>query len=79
MNIKVRLFAQLRLAAGASELNLELPVGSTAAAAAQLLQLRHPALEPAGAMVAVNAKYAEPSTVLEEGDTLALLPPVAGG
>jgi molybdopterin converting factor small subunit len=28
---------------------------------------------------AVNQRYAEPSTVLREGDEVAFLPPVAGG
>src|SRR5690606_36779881 len=36
-------------------------------------------LVPTGAMVAVNAAYATPETVLADGDVLALLPPVAGG
>ena len=57
-----------------------LPVAiATAAEAAALLKSRHAGLEPAGAMVAVNAAYAEPDTVLADGDVLALLPPVAGG
>lgn len=79
MIITVKLFAQLRQAAGAAEVVLDLPDGATAADAAQHLKLRHPALEPTGAMVAVNAAYADPGTVLNDGDVLALLPPVAGG
>lgn len=79
MIVNVKLFAQLRQAAGTGELSLELPSGATAADAARLLQRRHPGLDPAGAMVAVNAAYAEPDTVLADGDVLALLPPVAGG
>ena len=79
MKITVKLFAQLRQAANAAELSFQLPAGSTAAEAAALLKSRHPGFEPAGAMVAVNAAYAEPDTVLADGDVLALLPPVAGG
>ena len=79
MTITLKLFAQLRLAAGSGEVKLELPAGTTAAEAARQLSLTHPGVEPKGAMVAVNAAYADPGTVLNDGDTLALLPPVAGG
>lgn len=79
MIITVKLFAQLRVAAGTGELTLELPPGATAADAARRIKLDHPGLEPAGSMVAVNATYADPGTELREGDVLALLPPVAGG
>lgn len=79
MNVNVKLFAQLRQAAGTGELLLELPAGSTAADAARLLGRKHPGLNTSGSMVAVNAAYAEPDTVLTDGDVLALLPPVAGG
>jgi len=79
VKITVKLFAQLRQAAGAAELSLHLPEGSTAAEAAALLEAAHAGLDPTGAMVAVNAAYATPETVLADGDVLALLPPVAGG
>lgn len=79
MNVTVKLFAQLRLAAGTGELQLELSPGATAADAAALLRRSYLAFDPTGAMVAVNAAYAEPTTELREGDVLALLPPVAGG
>lgn len=77
--VSVKLFAQLRQAAGTAALALELPGGTTAAAAATELERRYPGLDTTGAMVAVNAAYAEPGTVLRDGDVLALLPPVAGG
>ncbi|HZJ08895.1 MAG TPA: MoaD/ThiS family protein [Trueperaceae bacterium] len=79
MTITVKLFAQLRSAAGTGQLSLELPNDATAADAAAKLRQTHPGLETKGSMVAINAAYAEPGTVLRDGDVLALLPPVAGG
>ncbi len=35
--------------------------------------------EPAGLLVAINKSYAEPGTVLVDGDEVALIPPVSGG
>ena len=78
MLVRIRLFAQLRERAGASELSIELPEGArvrdalddaTVAALADGLPL----------MLAVNRSYAPPDAPLAPGDELALIPPVSGG
>jgi molybdopterin synthase catalytic subunit len=81
MTIRVRLFAMQRQQLGVRELALEVPDGSTVAAAFATLAAAHPVLAPAGPTLrfAVNARYADPDTVLAAGDELALIPPVAGG
>lgn len=79
MLVTVRLFAQLRVAAGTSEVPVTLAGGATAADAALALTAMYPALDVRGAMVAVNARYAKPTTTLADGDVVALLPPVSGG
>lgn len=81
MRIRVKLFAILREKAGMPELDLELPEGSSASAAAEAVAARLPALrEPMRrAALAVNQTYANGSTVLGDGDELALIPPVSGG
>ena len=76
MKIAIRLFAGLRELAGTRELELELPVGSTAADIWPTLDL---GAEPAGLLIAVNRGYAARDTVLVEGDEVALIPPVSGG
>jgi MoaE-MoaD fusion protein len=74
MAIQVRLFAGLRERAGWRERELE---GLTRVADVW------PALglgdEPEGLLYAVNREYADPDRELEDGDEVALIPPVSGG
>lgn len=82
MRVRVLLFAVLAEAAGRRELELQVPPGTTVAEAAALLLESHPLmakLPTANILFAVNEKYAEPDTVLKDGDELALIPPVSGG
>jgi molybdopterin synthase catalytic subunit len=81
MRIRVRLFAMQRQQLGVRELAIDVADGATVAAAFAALATLHPVLEPAGPSLrfAVNAAYADPDTQLDDGDELALIPPVAGG
>ena len=80
MQVRVLLFAQYRDAAGTDQLTFELPPGSTAAdAVAHLRATAAGPLIPEKPVVALNMTYASLADVLNEGDELALLPPVAGG
>jgi molybdopterin converting factor subunit 1 len=81
MRISVRLFASQRETLGRGALEIEVPDGSTAAAAFVSITAAHPQLAaPAGSIAfAVNRELASPDTRLRDGDELALLPPVAGG
>ena len=81
MRVRVRLFAIQRELAGTREVPLELPDGATIEDAWSALVDRHPALAPGRAFVrfARNADYADADTVLEDGDELAVIPPVSGG
>lgn len=82
MNITVRLFAMLKEQAGSDRLNIELADGATVAEAvaetgrqagiASLLA-RMPLAH------AINREYAGTEEHLEDGDELALIPPVSGG
>jgi len=76
MKVAVRLFAGLRELAGTRATELELSPGSTAADVWPALDL---GAEPPGLLLAVNKSYATRETVLEEGDEVALIPPVSGG
>ena len=80
MTITVKLFALLRDQAGVPELKLEVPEGARVSDAAEHLKskLKSPdALRSAA--FAVNREYASLTTVLQEGDELAVIPPVSGG
>lgn len=81
IKIRVRLFAIQRELAGARTVELELPAGASIEDAWTALVARHPSLAPGRAYVrfARNADYADGATVLEDGDELAIIPPVSGG
>lgn len=78
MQIRAVFFARLRREVGLEELVLDVPEGADVrAVAAQLEQER--GLSLSGCMVAVNETYAAPEQVVQDGDEVAFLPPVAGG
>lgn len=81
MRIRVRLFAIQRELAGTRAVELELPAGATIEFAWRALVQLHPSLAPGRAFVrfARNADYAAADTRLEDGDELAVIPPVSGG
>jgi molybdopterin converting factor subunit 1 len=81
VTIRVRLFAVLREEAGEAEFPLQLPDGATVADVRGPLLERAPALRQRIGRVAyaVNRSYVKPDTRLNDGDELALIPPVSGG
>ena len=81
MRVTVKLFAILRDRAGVSGLTLDLPRGVTASAATQAVAQQHPAIRDLLPRIAlaVNQEYVSTDVVLNDGDELALIPPVSGG
>jgi molybdopterin converting factor subunit 1 len=77
MRVAVRLFAGLRELAGTRATDIELQEGSTAADVWPALGLGESG--PPGLLVAVNKTYAARDQVLQDGDEVALIPPVSGG
>ena len=76
MNVRVRLFAALRERAGAGSVDLALPDGAVVADVWGALPLGD---EPPGILFAVNRAYSDRAQTLEDGDEVALIPPVSGG
>lgn len=76
MRVVVRLFAGLRERAGTDRRELDLDEGAAVEDVWAALDLGD---EPAGLLYAVNRTYAEPGQPLDEGDEVALIPPVSGG
>lgn len=81
MELDVRLFALYRERAKRNTFSVELPLGATVAGLIGEVRRHFPNLAPPEVqiVVAVNAEYAEPDTVLHDGDDVCLIPPVSGG
>ena len=77
--ITVRYFAMFREQAGIDEETLSLDA-ATAADVFEHTKSRHGSPEPAGhCKVAINDEMADWTSPVEDGDTVLLFPPVAGG
>ena len=78
-NITVRYFAMFREHAGLGEETLSINV-STALDVFEQTRSRHGSSEPIGhCKVAVNDEMVDWSSAVNDGDTVLLFPPVAGG
>lgn len=80
MSVTVLLFASYADALGAPSVTVDLPSGATVADVLSAVRGR-PGAErlPPRPLVAVNQRYASPTTAVHAGDEVALIPPVAGG
>ena len=80
MNVRVRLFASAREAAGVGHLVLDLPDGRAVRDAIAAITALHPPISGIRQMVvARNLEYVGLDEPLADGDELALIPPVSGG
>jgi len=81
MHVRLRLFALQRQQLGRREVLLELPPRATIETAWSTLVAAYPVLAPARASMrfARNGEYVDPAATLDDGDEVALIPPVAGG
>ena len=81
VSVNVRLFALYRERLERDRLTLTVPAPATVAAALAVLADAHPriGLLVDNTMVAVNLEYVDRAHALEEGDEVALIPPVSGG
>ncbi len=81
MKVKAKLFAALREQIEEREIELQLPMGSTLQGLINTMVQQYPLLHDylPSLHFAVNRKYASLETLLQDGDEVALLPPVGGG
>ena len=81
IGVTVRLFASLRELTGEHEAYLRLPIGSRPADVWDACVQRWPALAARrqSTVLAVNREFARGDIVIQDGDEVALLPPVSGG
>lgn len=78
MRLTLVFFARLRREIGVETLGWEAEAGATVRQVAQAVEAER-GVDLKGCMVAVNEVYATPDVLLQDGDELAFLPPVAGG
>jgi len=81
IQVRLKLFGSLREAGGEPTRSVELPEGARVADLRAWLAERNPMVEKLGERLAasVNLEIADLDDVLENGDEVAFLPPVAGG
>lgn len=81
MRIRVLAFAHLRELLKSADMPLNLELGASAADAWEALERQQPGLRAARSSTrfARNGTLVTPSEALQDGDELALLPPVGGG
>lgn len=81
MQITVKLFALMREKAGTDTVLLEIPADSTVTHVVTQLVRQYPALEPyvGHARCSLQMDFVDLTTLVTEGDELALIPPVSGG
>ncbi len=81
VTVTVRVFARYAEVLGLEEMTLELGEPATVGDAVKLLRSSVPngGLLPERPLVAINQQHVLAETSLQDGDELALLPPLAGG
>lgn len=81
ITVTVKLFAAYQEAYGMPELQMELPQGTTVVQVCDRILTEHPELAKLRQITrfGVNLQFAEPDTVLQNGDEVVLIPPVSGG
>jgi MoaE-MoaD fusion protein len=81
MQIRLKFFAVVRERLGRSEMDIDLPEGSTIADARAVVDELAGEAAPLiqRSMTMLNQEYASPEDLLSDGDELAFIPPVSGG
>ena len=80
MKCRIKAFGVSREIIGDRVLEMEVPNRYPVAALKKELFLRYPKLSELRSLyIAVNSEYASETTILQEGDEIALIPPVSGG
>ncbi len=81
MIVTLRFFSVLREAFGAGVVEVELEAGTTGAELIELLAVNNEEVEKLQSVIrlAVNDDYIHPTSLLSDGDDIAVITPVSGG
>jgi molybdopterin synthase sulfur carrier subunit len=75
---KILFFAELREKMGADSIELDV-TGKKVEEIKEIIEKVYSLTKVTDSMVAVNEEFAKNETEVEEGDTIAFIPPVSGG
>jgi molybdopterin converting factor small subunit len=81
VKVRARFFAQLRDAAGISEVDVDLAERSTIAALLERIYETHPGLRAhdQSMLFGIGVEFVRRNHTLQDGDEVAIMPPVQGG
>jgi molybdopterin converting factor subunit 1 len=81
VQVKLLFFASLKDIVGARQLQLDVAPGATVADVLTSLEANYPRIKQYRSVVltAVNEEYVDKRTAIQEGDEIAIFPPVSGG
>jgi molybdopterin synthase catalytic subunit len=81
MQVRLLFFASLKDIVGSKQIHLEMPSGSTVADVLSHLETNYPRLKDYRPVVltAINEEYVDQRTTVQDGDEVAIFPPVSGG
>jgi len=81
IQVTVKLFAIFQEVFATDEIHLDIESGATVSQIFDRLVTQQPSLEKWRSLTryAINLNFAEPHTLLNHGDEVALIPPVSGG
>jgi molybdopterin synthase sulfur carrier subunit len=81
MRLRVQFYSRLRDLASASELELDLPQGTTVAGLLDTIYRQKPALLPADPtiLVAAGVEFVDRQYQLKSGEEISIMPPLQGG
>lgn len=81
VTVQVKLFAAYQEAYNSPELTLEFPHHTPVSSLLDYLLEEHPELEQWRHVTrfGINLQFAEPNTLMHDGDEVVLIPPVSGG
>ena len=81
MQVRLLFFATLKDIVGAREISVELPLGATVSDVLTHLEKKYPRVKDYRPVVltAVNEEYVKQSEPVQDGDEVAIFPPVSGG
>ncbi len=81
MKVRARFFAQLRDLVGVSEFDVDLPARSTIADLLERIYAEKPALcaQDKSMLFGIGVEFVRRNHALNDGDEVAIMPPVQGG